>query len=389
MSDLLLMGPGPSPVSERVRAAMSRPLYGHLDPRFLRELDGISEDLRLCFGSTAPLTFPVSGTGSAAMETAVLNLVWPGRRVLVLENGVFAERISEMARRAGGELRRLSFPYGTPVDPEQARQAMEEFRPDVVAVVHAETSTGVLNPVGAVAQAARDVSARLIVDTVTSLGGMPVTMDEWGAAVVYSGSQKCLGCPPGLGPISVAGAALAERPKDLPVVSWYLDLGLIAKYLGTERLYHHTAPISMVFALREALTAVREEGLERRFARHRQASSALRAGLAAYGLGSLVRPGSELPSLSVVSAPEDQDEGRLRQELLEVEDVEIAGGLGPWKGKAWRIGTMGEGANLDPVVRTLESIGRVLGRHGVAADVREARRAAEEQWRAVSPALRA
>ncbi len=381
MADVLLMGPGPSPVSERVRAALARPLFGHLDPRFLAELDAIAEDLRLAFGSSAPLTFPVSGTGSAAMETAVMNLVWPGRKVLVLENGVFAERISEMVRRAGGELRSVAFPYGTPIDPDAAGKAMREFGPEVVAVVHAETSTGVRNDVAPIARHSREAGAQLIVDTVTSLGGMPVQMDEWGASIVYSGSQKCLGAPPGLGPISAAPSALGVRPAGVPVVSWYLDLGLIAKYVGSERLYHHTAPISMVFALREALRALREEGLPARFLRHRKASAALRAGLLSYGLRSLVADGAELPSLSVVSTPADLPEAELRGELLDEHDVEIAGGLGPWKGKAWRIGTMGDGADLAKVQRTLEAIGAVLQRRGVAADSKDALAIAEARWR--------
>jgi len=376
--EVLLMGPGPSPVSYRVRQAMARPVLGHLDPRFLALLDALDDDLRLVFGSSAKLTFPVSGTGSAAMEASVTTLCRPGRRVLVLSCGVFGERIAEMVRRSGADLDLMSFPFGESVDPDAARARMADHRPDVVAVVQAETSTGVLSDVDQVAAAARAYGADLLVDTVTSLGGMPVRMDEWGAAVVYSGSQKCLGAPPGLGPITVRDGVL--RPDDAPR-SWYFDLGLIARYLGSERLYHHTAPVSMIYALAEAMQTLREEGLPERFARHRKASAALRAGLASLELGSRVAPDRLLPSLSVVTPPQDLDEAALRQELLLDEGVEIAGGLGAWRGQAWRIGTMGEGARLEPVLRTLAAIARVLARHGRSASAREAAAAAQAAWR--------
>ncbi|MDA8346141.1 MAG: alanine--glyoxylate aminotransferase family protein [Thermaerobacter sp.] len=378
--EVLLMGPGPSPVSQRVLRALSRPLLGHLDPRFLQELDSVGDNLRLAFGSSARLTFPVSGTGSAAMEAAVVNLLWPGRTVLVLENGVFGERLTAMAQRAGAKVVRRTYPMGSPVDPEDVRQALRESGADVVAIVQAETSTGVKSDVDAVASLARERGAQLIVDTVTSLGGMPVSMDAWNAAIVYSGSQKCLGAPPGLGPISVADDALAGRPETSTVQSWYLDLGLIARYVGTERLYHHTAPVSMVFALGEALRALREEGLEERFLRHRKASAALRAGLGEFSLPSRVAPADLLPSLTVVTPPKESDEAALRRELLLAEGIEIAGGLGPWKGQAWRIGTMGEGARLGSVLRTVQAIARVLRRDGRSASPAAAAQAATSAW---------
>lgn len=377
MSEVLLMGPGPSPVSHRVRTAMARPLLGHLDPRFLAELDRLQDDLRLVFESSAALTFPVSGTGSAAMEAAVVSLCRPGRRVLVLSCGVFGERIAAMVRRSGADLTLESFPFGSPADPEVARQRIAEISPHVVAVVQAETSTGVASDVDAIAAYAREYGADLIVDTVTSLGGMPVHTDSWNAAIVYSGSQKCLGAPPGLGPITVRDGLLKENPESR---SWYFDLGLISQYLGHERLYHHTAPISMIFALAEAMRGLREEGLEQRFRRHRKASSALRAGLAALELHSRVDPKHLLPSLTVVAPPEGLDEAELRRELLLAEGVEIAGGLGPWRGTAWRIGTMGEGANLEPVLRTVAAIGRVLARNGRAVAAREAGARAAQAW---------
>ncbi len=377
MSEVLLMGPGPSPVSHRVRTAMARPLLGHLDPRFLAELDRLQDDLRLVFGSSAALTFPVSGTGSAAMEAAVTSLCRPGRRVLVLSCGVFGERIAAMVRRSGADLTLASFPFGSPVDVDVARRRMAEVAPDVVAVVQAETSTGVASDVDAIAALAREHGADLIVDTVTSLGGMPVRADDWGAAIVYSGSQKCLGAPPGLGPVTVRDGLLKDQPESR---SWYFDLGLISQYLGSERLYHHTAPISMIFALAEALRGLREEGLDERFRRHRKAGAAMRAGLAELGLRSRVETADLLPSLTVVTPPEGFDEAELRRDLLFAEGIEIAGGLGPWRGQAWRIGTMGEGANLQPVLRTVAAIGRVLARHGVASAVPQAAAAAAKAW---------
>ena len=379
MSEVLLMGPGPSPVSHRVRAAMARPLLGHLDPRFLEELDGLQADLRLAFESSAALTFPVSGTGSAAMEAAVVTLCRPGRRVLVLSCGVFGERIAAMVRRSGADLTLESFPFGKPVDPEVARRRIAEISPHVVAVVQAETSTGVASDVDAIAALVREHGADLIVDTVTSLGGMPVHTDAWGAAIVYSGSQKCLGAPPGLGPITVRDGLLTDQGESR---SWYFDLGLISQYLGTERLYHHTAPVSIIFALAQALRDLRAEGLAPRFARHRKASAALRAGLAALALHSRVERADLLPSLTVVSPPDGLDEAELRRDLLLSEGVEIAGGLGPWRGTAWRIGTMGDGANLEPVLRTIAAIGRVLARHGRPAPLPEAAAEAAAAWMA-------
>ncbi len=377
MSEVLLMGPGPSPVSYRVRSAMARPLLGHLDPRFLAELDRLQDDLRVVFGSTAALTFPISGTGSAAMETAVVTLCRPGRRVLVLSCGVFGERIAAMVRRSGADLTVESFPFGSPVDPEVARRRMQETSPHVVAVVQAETSTGVRSDIDAIAALAKEFGADLIVDAVTSLGGLPVRMDDWGAAIVYSGSQKCLGAPPGLGPITVRDGLVQEQGE---ARSWYFDLGLISQYLGSERLYHHTAPISMIFALAEAMRDLREEGLNARFQRHRKASRALRAGLDVLGLHSRVAAADLLPSLTVVAPPDGLDEADLRRELLFSEGVEIAGGLGPWRGTAWRIGTMGESARLQPVLRTIASIARVLAHHGRAAAIPEAGAQAAKAW---------
>lgn len=376
---VLLMGPGPSPVSERVLRALARPPLGHLDPRFLAELDEAADRLRRLFGSTERLTFPVSGTGSAAMEAAVMNLVWPGRRVVVLRNGVFGDRIAEMARRAQGDVQVLEFPEGAPVDPAALPNVLSQG-PALVCVVHAETSTGAGSDVDAIAQVAASHGSDLLVDAVTSLGGLPVEMEKWGAAVVYGGSQKCLAAPPGLGPISMSARALGARPGDFKPHSWYLDLGLIARYIGSERVYHHTAPVNMIFGFAEALRIVDAEPAGERFARHRRAGSAMRAGLAALGMRSSVATGSELPMLSVVFAPEGQPEGEIRRELLLSEGVEIGGGLGRYAGKVFRIGTMGEGARIAPVLRTLGALARVMNRRGIRVSAKDAAQAAREAW---------
>lgn len=376
---VLLMGPGPSPVSDRVLRALARPPLGHLDPRFLMELDEASDRLRRLFGSSERLTFPISGTGSAAMEAAVMNLVFTGRRVVVLRNGVFGDRIAEMARRAGGEVEVLEFPEGAPVDPAALPDALSRG-PALVCVVHAETSTGARSDIDALAPIVASHGSDLLVDAVTSLGGLPVEMDKWGAAVVYGGSQKCLAAPPGLGPISMSAKALGALARDFKPHSWYLDLGLIARYIGSDRVYHHTAPVNMVFGLAEALRAVEEEAALERFARHRRAGAAMRAGLLALGMRSAVVPGAELPMLSVVFTPEGQPEAEIRRELLLSEGVEIGGGLGRYAGKVFRIGTMGEGARIGPVLRTLSALARVMNRRGLHVFAKEAAQAARSAW---------
>src|SRR5262245_49427135 len=280
-----LLGPGPSEMHPRVAAALGAPLLGHLDPLFLKIMDETQDLLRRLFGTSNRLTLPMSATGSGGMETCLVNLVEPGDRVLVGVHGAFGARIAEGARRLGGDVVTVEAAWGAPVDPDTMVRAIEERRPAVVAIVHAETSTGVLQPIEAIARAARDADALFLVDCVTSLGGVPVEPDAWPADAIFSGSQKCLSCPPGLSPATFGDRALAKmRARRTPVPSWYFDLGMIEKYWGTDRVYHHTAPISMVVALRESLAMVFEEGLEERFVRQRHNRDALVAGLEALGL---------------------------------------------------------------------------------------------------------
>jgi alanine-glyoxylate transaminase/serine-glyoxylate transaminase/serine-pyruvate transaminase len=357
LSDRVLMGPGPSNPYPEVTQAICRPMLGHLDPEFISVLDETCERLREVFRTANPLTFPVSATGSAGMEAAFVNFVRPQDAVVVGVNGVFGERMCDVAGRCGAEVVRVEAPWGQPVDPDALLAAHPS--PAVIAVVHAETSTGVRSDIEPLGDGKGD--ALLLVDCVTSLGGIPVEIDGWGVDIAYSGTQKCLGCPPGLSPMTVserAQARLVERPQ-----SWYLDLNMIAKYVtGTgARAYHHTAPISMVFAIHAALGAVLDEGLEKAFARHANCGEELHPGLADLGLELFAAPGYRLPELTTVWVPEAirSEEASLRRELLERYGIEIGGGLGAYTGKLWRIGLMGHTArprNVTLLLRALEEL---------------------------------
>ena len=363
----VLMGPGPSDVSPRVLQAMSAPCIGHLDPYFLSVMDETQQLLRHLFQTENTLTIPVSGTGSAGMETCFVNLVEPGDAVVVCVNGVFGTRMSDIVIRIGGRLTRVDAPWGRTIDPEDVRKAVREASPKVLAVVHAETSTGVFQPLEDLAAIAKEAGALLLVDTVTSLGGMEVAVDRIGIDAVYSGTQKCLSCPPGLAPISLSPAALeALQNRKSPVVSWYLDMGMVASYWGGERKYHHTAPINMVYALREAVRIIAEEGLENRFARHRLNHRALVAGLEAMGLSMLVAEAQRLPMLNAVCIPEGADCKRVRGALLSEFGIEIGGGLGDLAGKVWRVGLMGHACRPRNVVLFLAALETVLKAEGVA-----------------------
>lgn len=357
----ILLGPGPSMVHPRVLSAMSAPLVGHLDPYFLEIMDRIQRLLRLVFQTENRLTIPISGTGSAAMETAVANIVEPGDKVLVCINGYFGNRIADMARRYGGDVQTLTRPWGEIFAPDMVRDALRKRPAKAVAIVHAETSTGVLQPLADIVAGVRESGAVIIVDTVTSLGGMPVEVDRLGIDVCYSGTQKCLGCPPGLGPITLGPRAeeVLQR-RSTPVTSWYLDLSMVQKYWGKERTYHHTAPISACFALYEGLRMIAEEGLEARFARHRRNAEVLWAGLEALALELHVPREYRLPSLTTVRVPDGVDEARVRQRLLSEYNIEIAGGLGELKGKVWRIGLMGHSSSLANVELLLAAMRSVL-----------------------------
>lgn len=361
----VLMGPGPSDVPARVLAAMGRPTVGHLDPVFLDLLDQTRARLREVIGTENELTLPVSGTGSAGMETCVANAVEPGDRVLVGINGVFGQRLAEVARRAGAEVIEVQLPWGRSVDPERMRDAAQGRKFKLLCVVHAETSTGALTPLVPFRELADAIGALLLVDAVTSLAGVPVDMDRMGIDLLYSGTQKCLSCPPGLSPVSLserARAALSGRKN--PVQSWYFDMSLVARYWGGERLYHHTAPINMLYALHEALGLALEETLDARYKRHALHGRALTAGLSAMGLELPVPTAERMPQLTLVRIPDGIDDARTRGTLLDRYGLEIGGGLGVFKGQAFRIGLMGATATRRNVMLCLLALHEVLAEQG-------------------------
>lgn len=357
----LLLGPGPSNADPRVLQALSQPLVGHLDPYFLQVMDRLQDLLRYTFETANSLTLAVPGTGTAAMEAAVANLVEPGDPVLVGVNGYFGGRIAEIARRYGAEVRLLTRPWGEVFSPEEIQDAMAERRTKLVALVHAETSTGALQPLEAISEVVHANGGLLLVDAVTSLGGLAVRTDALGLDACYSGAQKCLSCPPGMSPLTFSAAAEAalERRR-APVGSFYLDLSLLRKYWGPERAYHHTAPISTAYGLHEALRLVAEEGLQARWARHRQNAQRLWDGLGALGMRLHVPEAHRLPTLTTVRIPEGVDDAAVRRRLLEAYGIEIGGGLGELKGQVWRIGLMGYNARPEVVDRLLEAMKNIL-----------------------------
>jgi alanine-glyoxylate transaminase/serine-glyoxylate transaminase/serine-pyruvate transaminase len=360
----LLLGPGPSNVHPRVLRAMAQPMVGHLDPAFLEVLDGVQEALRRLFGTRNRMTLPLSGTGSAGMEACFANLLEPGDDVVIGVAGVFGARMGEVARRLGARVTAVAAEPGTVLDAAALAGAIRRVRPRAVAFVHAETSTGVCQPVEEIAAAARDAGALLILDCVTSLGGLALSLDAWGVDAAYSGTQKCLSCPPGLAPASFSERALERvRSRRTPVSSWYLDLGLLAGYYGSERVYHHTAPVSAVLGLAEGLRRVEEEGMELREARHRDAAAALLEGMRSFGFEPLVEAPYRLPMLSALRLPPALDpaaESQLRRQLLDKYGIEVGGGLGSLAGRIWRIGLMGENARLTNVEALLSALRREL-----------------------------
>lgn len=362
----VLLGPGPSNVSARVLQAMAAPCIGHLDPAFLSIMDDTQALLKHLFKTENALTIPVSGTGSAGMETCFTNLIEPGDEVVVCVNGVFGTRMCDIVNRLGGELIRVDGEWGRALDPSVVRDAIKGKSPKLLAVVHAETSTGVCQPLSELSIIAKEAGALFLVDMVTSLGGMNVALDEMGIDAAYSGTQKCLSCPPGLSPISFSAKAmdvLANRKT--PVSSWYLDMSMVASYWGGDRKYHHTAPINMIYALREALRLIAEEGLEVRFARHALNHKALVAGVEAMGLSMLVPEGERLPMLNTVRIPEGADDMGVRKSLLSEYGLEIAGGLGDLAGKIWRVGIMGHSSRKKNVILFLTALESILKAQGV------------------------
>lgn len=353
---------------------MSRPLVGHLDPVFVKMMEEIKTMLRQVFLTGNEMTFPVSGTGSAGMEFCLVNLIEPGDAVIIGVNGVFGARMVDVAERCGARVTRVEAPWGRIIEPSAIAQALRTVsNPKLVAVVHAETSTGALTPVEEISKLAHDSGALLLLDTVTSLGGCPVRIDDWRVDAVYSGTQKCLSCPPGLAPVSLSPRAVQRAARrGTKVQSWYLDLNLLASYWGQDRVYHHTAPISMNYALHEALRLVLEEGLETRWRRHEENHLALKAGLKAMGLSLGSQEGHQLWQLNAVTVPEGVDEAAVRKRLLSDFNIEIGAGLGPLKGKIWRVGLMGETSSKANLKAFLSALAQILNDSGRRTDAESA-----------------
>jgi len=360
-----LMGPGPSDVDPIVLKAMATPLVGHLDPDFLEIMDETMDMLRSLFQTKNALTIPISGTGSSGMEAALCNVIEEGDEVLVCINGVFGQRMSDIVQRCGGELTTLEVDWGKIIPPEKVKEALEKSSPKIVAIVHAETSTGVLQPLEEIGQMVRKHDALFLVDAVTSLAGAQVKIDEWGVDICYSGTQKCLSCPPGLAPITFNDRAMdVIRNRKKKVQSWYLDMSMIERYWGEERVYHHTAPISMIYAFHEALRIIHEEGLEERFQRHSTNGKAMAAGLEAMGLKLLAQEGYRAPMLTTVGIPDGIADANVRKKLLNDYLIEIGGGLGAFKGKAWRVGLMGHSCTKRNVLYLLSALENILAAEG-------------------------
>jgi alanine-glyoxylate transaminase / serine-glyoxylate transaminase / serine-pyruvate transaminase len=359
----ILMGPGPSDTHPRVLAALAQPTVGHLDPYFLKIMNEVQSMLREVFQTKNQLTIAVSGTGSAGMETCVNNLISPGDRMVV-----FGGRMKDVAERAGADVFAMERPFGEVFSLEEIEMAVKTHKPHAVGIVHAETSTGACQPMEGIAKIVHDAGAVLVMDCVTSLGGRPVCIDEWGVDAAYSGTQKCLSCPPGLSPLTFGPRALEKLDaRNGKVQSWYLDLSMVRNYWAeTSRVYHHTAPINMNYALHEALRIVLEEGLDARFARHMRNHLALRAGLTAIGIQFAVAEEHRLPMLNAVLIPSGVDDAAVRSRLLNEFGIEIGAGLGPMKGKTWRIGLMGETSQPRNVLNFLAALENCLAAQKLA-----------------------
>ncbi len=356
------MGPGPSNVAPSVLKAMAMPLIGHLDPEFVKMMEEIKMMLREVFLTKNEMTFPISGTGSAGMEFCFVNLIEEGDEVVIGVNGVFGTRMCDVAERCGARVVKVEAPWGQIIEPQQIAEALKKVsKPKLVAIVHAETSTGALTPVEEISKLAHDAGALFMLDTVTSLAGCPVEIDKWRVDAVYSGTQKCLSCPPGLSPISLSSQALeVAKKRKKKVQSWYLDVNLLASYWGQERVYHHTAPITMNYALHEALRLALIEGLENRWKRHQQNHQELKKKLAAMGLELASQEGHQLWQLNSVRVPEGVDEAAVRKKLLGDFNIEIGAGLGPLKGKVWRIGLMGETSTCENVQTFVSALSKIF-----------------------------
>jgi alanine-glyoxylate transaminase/serine-glyoxylate transaminase/serine-pyruvate transaminase len=363
------MGPGPLNVHPRVYQALTSPVIGHLDPAYLKVLDRIGGLLRELFRTENQITNAAPGTGTSGMEACVANLLEPGDRVLVCVHGYFGDRIRQMAERQEAKVTLIEGEWGKPTDPERVERAMRENQYKVITLVHAETSTGVLQPMEEIARLAKRHGTMILLDTVTSLGGVEVKVDGWGVDAAYSCSQKCIGCPAGLAPVTFSSRAVeSAKNRKHPVRSWYLDISLLDQYWGAQRVYHHTSSSTLNYALLEALLLIEEEGLENRIKRHLKNHRALVAGIEAMGLEMLVAPDDRLPSLNTVKIPEGVDDAKVRGYLLENFNLEIGGGLGALKGKIWRVGLMGYSSSAENILFFLSALGQALARQGCKTD---------------------
>ena len=379
-----LMGPGPSDVHPRILNAMARPTIGHLDPAFIDMMDEVKEMLKYAFKTENALTMPISAPGSAGMEACFVNLVEPGDKVIVCINGVFGLRMKENVTRLGGEVVVVEDDWGTAVSPEKVEQALVD-NPDakIVAFVHAETSTGALSDAKTLCQIANQYGCINIVDAVTSLAGSELRVDDWGIDAIYSGTQKCLSCIPGLSPVSFSQKSVDKiKNRTGKCMSWFLDLSLVMDYWGegAKRTYHHTAPVNSLYALHESLLILQEEGLDTAWKRHELHHSALVAGLESLGVEMLVDKDIRLSQLNAVKIPDGVDDGAVRSTLLKQYDLEIGAGLGKFAGKAWRIGLMGNGCSKENVMFCLASLGAVLNEQGHQCDTEQAITLAEQVY---------
>ena len=380
----ILMGPGPSDVNPRILEALSRPTIGHLDPMFVSLMDEVKTLLQGAFLTSNKLTMPVSAPGSAGMETCFVNLVEPGETVIVCQNGVFGGRMKENVERCGATAVMVQDDWGKPVDPNKLEEALKANpEASLVTFVHAETSTGAVSDAKTLVKLAHDYDCLAIVDAVTSLGGSELRVDDWGIDAIYSGTQKCLSCTPGISPVSFSEAAIAKiQNRKTPVQSWFMDLNLVMGYWGegTQRSYHHTAPVNAIYALHESLVILAEEGLENSWARHAANHEALKAGIEAMGLGFFVDEAHRLPQLNAVTLPEGIDEAAVRSQLLSRYNLEIGSGLGPMAGKIWRIGLMGHASKQQNVLTCLGALDAILTEMGAKIDSGKAVEAAMKTY---------
>jgi alanine-glyoxylate transaminase/serine-glyoxylate transaminase/serine-pyruvate transaminase len=361
INEKLLMGPGPSSVSPEVYKSLSKFTIGHLDPQFINIMDTIKTQLQVLMGTKNELTIPISGTGSAGMETCFVNLIEKDEDVLILSNGVFGGRMIDVCQRLGANVDSLNIEWGKPITAKMVEEKLNTKKYDLIAIVHAETSTGVLNPIDEIAKLIKKTNSLFVVDAVTSLGGIPIKMDQWGIDALYSGTQKCLSCPPGLSPVSFSEKAVYKlRKRKTKVPNWYLDLSMIASYWsGKQRVYHHTAPINMIYALYQSLYNIIEEGVENVFKKHLDAHNYLLNRLEKLNLELLVYKQYRLPMLNAIKIPFGVSDIEVRSTLLKEYNIEIGGGLGVLKGKVWRVGLMGHTAkkkNIDKLCNALSSI---------------------------------